>query len=172
MADPTTQRQQTFQSLLDRHANIVLKVANTYCWHPEDRRDLSQEIRTQLWRAFPAYDETRRFSTWMYRVALNVAISHVRRAIARRDHTTELLRDDLEVVDERGDADTQDARIALLQCFIHGLDPLNRALLLLYMEEHSYAEIAEVLGITTTNVATKINRLKQRLRTQIANADK
>jgi RNA polymerase sigma-70 factor (ECF subfamily) len=76
----TDSPQAKFEALLERHQKIVYKVANTYCRHAEDRRDLVREISTQLWRAFPRYDEGRSFSTWMYRIALNVAISFARRA--------------------------------------------------------------------------------------------
>jgi RNA polymerase sigma-70 factor (ECF subfamily) len=67
-----------FAALLDQHRGIVFKVANSYCRNPEDRQDLAQDIAAQLWRAFPRYDATRSFSTWMYRIALNVAISYKR----------------------------------------------------------------------------------------------
>lgn len=81
---------ETFADLLDRHRKIVFKVAYSYAWHPEDRDELSQEIALQVWRAFPRYDPSRKFSTWMYRIALNVGISLVRdyrekRAPERRD---------------------------------------------------------------------------------------
>ena len=89
----TDSPQARFQTLLDRHQKIVFKVANTYGPNYEDRRDLVQEISVQLWRAFPRYDPRRSFSTWMYRIALNVAISFARRAGHRK---TELLpKDDL-----------------------------------------------------------------------------
>ena len=104
----------------------------------------------------------------MYRIALNVAISHVRGAVVRRKHAADALTNDSG--DPGQDFAISDERVALLQRFIHGLDPLNRALLLLYMEERSQAEIADVLGISTTNVSTKINRLKQRIRAEVANA--
>ena len=154
--------QACFVALLDRHRGIVFKVAATYCAHPEDRRDLAQEISTQLWRAFPKYDATRSFSTWMYRIALNVAISSLRRGAPQRN-TQALDENWLESVAE-GPAPEPDDRILLLRRLIDQLDDLNRALLLLYLDEKTYREIAEVLGITETNVATKLNRLKQRIR--------
>ena len=73
---------QSFEQLLQQHQKIVYKVVNTYCWHNDDRADLAQEITVQLWRAFPSYDVQRNFSTWMYRIALNVAISSVRQGCA------------------------------------------------------------------------------------------
>lgn len=67
-----------FNALLQQHRGIVLKVATSYCWNPDDRAELAQDLTVQLWRAFPGYDAGRRFSTWMYRIALNVAISDLR----------------------------------------------------------------------------------------------
>ena len=79
MTSPTdTARRDGFQTLLQQHRGIVAKVAGTYAWHPDDRDDLMQEIATQLWRAWPGYDPQRPAATWMYRIALNVAISAVR----------------------------------------------------------------------------------------------
>lgn len=156
--------QDTFEGLLERHRKIVFKVANTYCRNAEDRRDLGQEIAVQLWRAFPAYDEARPFPTWMYRVALNVAISFARRAGYRDAHSAPLDEHVAEPVDTRATIDEPDPRVEALREFIETLDPLNRALMLLYLEDHSYLEIAEVLGLSQTNVATKISRLKQRIR--------
>jgi len=152
-----------FEALLATHARLLLKVAHTYCAHAEERRDLLQEMSAQLWRAFPTYDEARPFTTWMYRIALNVAISHVRRAAPRERHTAPLDAQVLERVPALP-AEEPDERVRTLRAFMERLEPLQRALLLLYLEERSYREIAEVLGITETNVATKLSRLKQRLR--------
>ena len=163
----TADRQDQFSELLEQHYGIVGKGVRTYCWHPDDGDELSQEIVTQLWRAFPSYDEARRFSTWMYRVALNVAISWVRRNSLRQQHMVSLGDDIHDVPDPTGSPNV-DERVAFLKAFINRLDPLNRALMLLYLEERSYLQIAEILGISETNVATKISRLKQRIRRQSA----
>ena len=163
--------QNRFQSLLDQHRKIVFKVANTYGRTPDDRSDLAQEISAQLWRAFPRYDAGRPFSTWMYRIALNVAISFARRSGLRRARTVAW--SEVEDRPDRlvGQVSELDDRVVELQRFIETLDDLNRALLLLYLDEQSYREIAEVLGISETNVATKISRLKQRIRNEFRNAD-
>jgi len=155
--------QARFQVLLEQNRGIVLKVAHTYCRHPEDRRDLVQEIAAQLWRAYPGYDETRSFSTWMYRIALNVAILHLRGAGYRDRHVSSLDDDALAAIPDPAPHEPDD-RIRTLYGVIDRLDDLNRALMLLYLEDRSYREIAEVLGISETNVATKVNRLKQRIR--------
>jgi RNA polymerase sigma-70 factor, ECF subfamily len=163
----TDSPQARFQALLERHEKIVFKVANIYCRHAEDRRDLVQEIAAQLWRAFPRYDERRSFSTWMYRIALNVAISFARRAGHRKMQSLSLNESIAGPSIGSAAAEELEDQVAALRRFIDLLGDLDRALLLLYLEEHSYREIAEVLGITETNVATKINRLKQRIRKDV-----
>ena len=156
-----------FAELLERHRGIVFKVAATYCRNPADREDVAQEIVTQLWRAFPKFDATRPFSTWMYRIALNVAISFVRTNSARERHTV-ALDETHDVEDSSAGPAEEDERTRLLYAFIDRLDALNRALLLLYLDDNSYRDIAAILGITETNVATKISRLKQRFAREIA----
>jgi len=158
---PEALRQQ-FVELLERHSGMVFKVANTYARGAGDRDDLAQEIAVHLWRAYPSYDQTRPFSTWLYRIALNVAISHLR-SDGPRQRRTVPFDPDLHDLPDPHQEGVADEPAALLSQFIATLDPLNRALLLLYLEERSYREIAEILGISATNVATKINRLKERV---------
>ncbi|PWK92087.1 RNA polymerase sigma factor [Fulvimonas soli] len=165
-ADP-----QRFQTLLRAHERIVFKVAALYAAHAEDRRDLAQEIGLQAWRSFARYDERRaKFSTWLYRVALNVAISQLRKSDGAQGGRLEPL--EQHHLDGIGGEPVPepDERLAALYAFIGRLDALNRALILLYLEDKSHAEIAEILGISTTNVATKIGRIKQTLRGQMAGA--
>ena len=156
-------RRERFGELLEQHRKIVFKVANTYARLADDRADLAQEISAQLWRAFPGYDEARSFSTWMYRIALNVAISHLRNAERRNIQTLPLDESAHEAAVVVGIAEP-DERVRAFEVFMVQLDPLNRALLLLVLEERSYREIAEILGLSETNVATRISRLKQRIR--------
>src|SRR5262245_13166007 len=163
----TTMDQQSparFAELLESNRRLVFKVANTYCRNPADRDDLVQEIVIQTWRAFPRYDASRKFSTWLYRIALNVAISFVRSSAVRGQLTVPLVETHYDVSGPPTGPYDSDHQIRLLYDFIDQLDELNRALVLLYLDEYSYRDIAEILGITETNVATKINRLKQRLR--------
>ena len=166
MATIATAARAQFHDLLERHRKIVFKVANTYCRNPHDRADLAQEIAAQCWRAFPGYDAQRSFSTWMYRIALNVAISFVRNTQHRDKHSVAL---DEELHDVATDSEAEsDERVRELYRFIDQLDALNRALLLLYLEDRSHREMADILGISETNVATKISRLKQRIRADMA----
>ena len=163
----TSGNQTDFEALLESHRRIVFKTVNTYCWRTEDREDLGQEISAQLWRAWPKYDATRPFSTWMYRIALNVAISFVRREVQHRRVFTAFeqgLHDTCSPSPTHPEATESMER---LRRFIAAEPPFERALLLLYLEDKPQKEIAEILGITPTNVSTKISRLKQRIRTEI-----
>lgn len=154
-------RKRRFLDLLETHRKIVFKVTHTYCRKPQDQDELSQEIISHLWRAFPSFDPSRSFSTWMYRIALNVAISFLRTQTRWRMVSLDPEKHDL--AESRGNEPEKEETIRELYQFIDQLDPLHRGLLILYLEEHSYREIAEILGITETNVATKINRLKTRM---------
>ncbi|TQM12988.1 RNA polymerase sigma-70 factor (ECF subfamily) [Pseudoxanthomonas sp. 3HH-4] len=155
-----------FQAQLLAHRGIVAKVAGTYAWHPDDRDDLMQDIATQLWRAWPGYDSARPFATWMYRIALNVAISHVR-GRTRAPSPEAWHEDHHDLADPHAHDHEAHEQVDLLYRFIQAQPPLDRALLLLYLEDRSHREMADVLGLSETNVATKISRLKQRLRNEL-----
>jgi RNA polymerase sigma factor (sigma-70 family) len=152
----TRELQSVFLNSLGAHKAVLYKVANAYCQRIEDRADLIQDIIAELWRAFPRFDESRAmFSTWMYKVAVNVAISAQRRDHVRvRDALTlESLAEDLIAIDNElasGDDD---------------MHALRRALILFYLEGFSHDEIAELTGLSATNVATKIHRIKSQLQT-------
>lgn len=161
--------QERFARLLEEHAGILQKTSRAYAFGEPDRDDLSQEIAVALWRSFPHYDDRLPFSTWMYRVALNVAISFARRQTVRRRHGA-----DPELVEEApdpGGGAARDRELQLLDRFLAGLGELDRALMLLYLDGRRHGAIAEVLGISESNVGTRIGRLKERLRRELdANA--
>jgi len=159
---PSQPSQAQFVALLGEHRRLLYKVARAYGRTGADREDLLQEMAVQAWKSFPRYDAGLRFSTWLYRVALNVAISFQRRETTRGRHVEPEGARPLEVA---GQPDVEPAEdVALLYQFIDRLDSLNRALMLMYLDGQSHAEIAEVLGISAGNVATRVGRLKQRLR--------
>ena len=160
----TVDEKEIFLRLVDQHRGIIRKVAASYANGLADQHDLSQEIMLQLWKAYPRYSPERPFSTWMYRIALNVGISFLRRNTTPARQTVALDELDREPVDESSGSPELDERVALLQRIIATLEPLNRAVLLLYLDDHSYRDMAAILGITETNVATKLSRLKERLR--------
>ncbi|NYZ62767.1 RNA polymerase sigma factor [Luteimonas deserti] len=157
----------TFARLLREHQGIVATVAASYCRDPHDRADLAQEIAAQLWRAWPNYDPARRFSTWMYRIALNVAISAVRSAALRQRHAVPFDERLHDVADPAPRDPQAEQQIRALHAFIQAQAPLDRALLLLYLDDRSHREMAEILGLSETNIATKISRLRQRIRHEL-----
>jgi RNA polymerase sigma-70 factor (ECF subfamily) len=162
-----TEKDEEFRGVLERHKRILYKVANAYCRNPTDREDLTQEIVIQLWRSFPSFDSRVAFSTWMYRVALNVAISFYRRDSARSRRELPVTEVMLQAPDP---AAAHSPEIDDLHAYIATLDEWTKALVLLYLDGHTHAEIAHILGITETNVSTKISRIKQTMRRQLAKA--
>jgi RNA polymerase sigma-70 factor, ECF subfamily len=156
-----------FVELIERHRGVVFKVAGSYAWQADDRDELAQEITAQLWRAFPGYDEAYAFSTWMYRIALNVAMSHVRSRVRHNAHHVPFDALVHDVADPGTDDPESSARLLALQRVIAEQPPLDRALLLLVLDGCAHREIAEVLGLTETHVATKVHRLRQRLRARV-----
>lgn len=153
--------QAAFAAMLDGCEQIVRKVARTYCWDAELRRDLTQEILLELWRSWPRYDAGRPAGSWVYRIALNVAIDYVR-STTRRGPTVEL---DAEIVDQAC-LDEQVGDAIALERVIRGAEPFERAILLLFLDGHSQAQIAEIVGTTDTNVSTRLHRLKAKIGAQ------
>lgn len=157
----------SFEARLQAHAGIVRKVAGSYARTAADRADLMQDIVAALWQAWPRYDRQRPFSTWMYRVALNVAVSRVR-VESRRNRHHVAFDADMHDVGSNGHDHEGEQSLALLDKAMDSLDAMNRALLMLHLDDRSHREIAEVLGISESNVATRLSRLKERLRKSLA----
>lgn len=159
----------TFINVLEDHKKIIYKVCNAYCKNADDRQDLIQEVIIQLWRSFERYNDQFKLSTWIYRIALNVSISFYRKESKRLNRTDRLDNYIIDVADLNLEEENKNENLRLLQQFINELDELNRALMILYLDDNSYSEIAEILGISETNVATKINRVKQKLKQRFSN---
>ncbi len=153
-----------FELIIEQNKGILYKVANAYCKNPDDRKDLVQEMIIQLWGAFRTFNNLSKVSTWIYRVALNVAISYYRRDLKRKNLNVSLSDSLIEITPEHDQPEKTDEQIDQLQKFITELTDLDRALILLYLEEKSQKEIAEILGLTEANVSTKVGRIKEKLR--------
>ncbi|WP_423819645.1 sigma-70 family RNA polymerase sigma factor [Salinimicrobium sp. TIG7-5_MAKvit] len=152
-----------FLDVIENNKGILYKVANSYCRNIEDRKDLVQEIILQLWKSYDNYNEAFKYSTWMYRISLNVAISFYRKENSRKRISNPLTTDilnfsDIEISEEK------ETDLGILNQIISELNDLNKAVMLLYLEEKNYKEISEIIGITETNVATKIGRIKSKLK--------
>ena len=161
-------RQDRFLGLLEEHRKILFKVAGSYARGALDRQDLVQEMVVQLWRSFDRYDAALPFATWMYRIALNVAISWFRAETRNARTFMPAGEAILEIVAAPAESTELEDGLRILWQAIDGLDALDRALVVLYLDGQSHAVIAEVLGISQTNVGTKINRIKARLRRDVS----
>lgn len=160
----TTKQEREFSKILETHKKLIFKIANAYCTDTEDRKDLAQEIVLQLWRAFPKYNPKFAITTWMYRIALNVSISYYRQKTRRTIKTISDNEYILEIAETTSFEDPKNEQLKQLHQFIGELKELDKALILLYLEGNKQAVIATILGISKTNVATKIGRIKTQLK--------
>lgn len=159
----TTGPADEFLEVIEAHKGILYKIARLYCKEADDRDDLVQEMIIQLWKSFSRYDSQYKYSTWIYRICLNVAISFYRKESNRKEmahpYTEAILHfRGADPLEDRGE------EIHQLYRFISELREMDKALILLYLDEKSYKEIAEIIGLTETNVATKLNRIKAQLK--------
>ena len=162
-----TTNKETFLRLLEEHKGIIIKICNAYCQARDDKEDLSQEIVYNLWKAFANYIPDHKFSTWLYRVALNVAISYYRKEKRSLQYTP--YDENLIVFSEEGTNAVLEGNLLLLQQFIFELKEIDKSIMLLYLDDKNYRDIADITGISETNVATKISRIKTNLKAKFSN---
>jgi RNA polymerase sigma factor (sigma-70 family) len=158
-----------FIEMINKHRGILFKVSNLYCHQEEDKKDLFQEMVLQLWRSYPGFKNDSQSSTWMYRVALNTAISNFRKE-SRKPGRRSILEADFEIPDF-SDLPQQNENLTLLKLAINQLTQIEKAIIILYLEEKSYEEISEIIGISKSNVGVKINRIKVKLEKIIKASD-
>jgi len=149
---------QQFLELIHRHQSIIHKVCFIYAKKSSDREDLQQEIILQLWKSYPSFKGDAAFSTWMYRVALNTAINQTRRPGLVVDSTSTP-----DVPYDPADSYHLSEEIQILYRAISRLRKIEKAVILLWLEERSYEEIAASIGITVKNVSVKLVRTKEKL---------
>ena len=163
-----TEQANAFLEVIEAHKGILYKIARLYCREVDDRDDLVQEMIIQLWKSFDRYDPKYKYSTWIYRICLNVAISSYRRESSRKE-ISQPLTDAIIHFNGMDPVSDREEDIHQLYRFISALRELDKALMLLYLDEKSYKEIAEIMGLTETNVATKLNRIKAQLKQNFLN---
>ncbi|HKK58117.1 MAG TPA: RNA polymerase sigma factor [Salinivirga sp.] len=160
------EQQHFFERIIEQHKGILLKVALTYCSDAVDRQDLRQEMMIQIWQSIHKYNDQYKISTWLYRISLNVAISFYRKSSTTAKKYTELTGRLTEaLVEEKSENERQ---LNLLEQFISELKEIDKALMILYLEDKSHAEIAEILGMSVSNVGTKIGRVKDKLKARFS----
>jgi RNA polymerase sigma factor (sigma-70 family) len=162
--DKTTQNS-LFETIITEHKGIFFKVAKTYCKDEDDRKDLLQEMMIQVWASLPSYNKEFKLTTWLYRVVLNVAISFYRKYVNIQNHHQVI---DFTVQDFTDTSESMDnPNLVLLEKFISDLNDLDKALIILYLEDRSHAEISEIVGISISNVSTKVLRIKEKIKQKI-----
>ena len=156
------QLENKFVKDLQQNQGIIHKICRAYTTNDAAHKDLFQEISIQLFKAYPKFRGDSKFSTWMYRVALNTAISLYRKS-KRKVQTSELF-DNLKELEYKAYDDTKDQQLALLYKAIQSLNDIEKALCLMYLDEKPYTEIALTLGISEVNARVKMNRAKTKLK--------
>lgn len=155
-----------FVTNLEMHQNIVHKICRIYTNDQETHNDLFQEVTIQLWNAYPKFRGDSKFSTWMYRVALNTAITLYRKS-KRTIKTQDIDEISYKIKAQEYD-DEQEKQLKLMYSAVKELNDIDKALVFLYLEDQSYREIAETLGITEINARVKMNRIKTKLKSIIS----
>ena len=154
-----------FMTWLGEHGSSVMKVARAYTLASDECQDLAQEILLQAWRSLPNFEGKANAATWFYRVALQTAMNWQRKDKPRRSRQQPLLEVQTVVTESCGSGEQAQQRETVEQLYnaIHQLPKTDAALVLLYLDELSYREMADVLGISESNVGVKLNRAKKAL---------
>lgn len=157
-----------FIQLVKDNRKLIYKVCHAYCSDEEKRRDLEQEILLQTWKSIDKYNGRVKITTWMYKIALNTAIRCYRDDCKHSKNRTNIDASIISLPDFENSTETKE-QVNLLYAFIETLKEMDKALMLLYLDDHKYKEIADILGISESNVATKISRIKTQLKEHFKN---
>ncbi|MFD0797638.1 RNA polymerase sigma factor [Maribacter chungangensis] len=153
-----------FTRLIQEHQGLLMKVASIYTNTATDREDLFQEIVYQLWKCFDSFKGESKITTWMYRVGMNTAITHLKKSKKQASLSSWYV--EMPAATDKEDA-LYEERLALVHTYIQTLNALEKGLMLLVLEGKSYGEIAEITGLTSSNVGTRISRIKNKMKSNI-----
>ncbi len=148
--------------IIRENQGIIYKVCNIYCDLEEDRNDLFQEIVAQLWKSYPTFRNESKVTTWMYRVGLNTAITTFKKS-KRRPDRNQLSNENFQLPDDGYENETEE-QIKVLHRAVAHLTGIEKSIILLFLENKKYEEIAEITGITQNYVRVKMNRIKKKLK--------
>jgi RNA polymerase sigma-70 factor (ECF subfamily) len=157
--DQQNKMKEKFLNLVEMHQGIIHKILSIYTYDTEDRKDLLQEIMLQLWKSFPSFREKSAFSTWMYKVVLNTALLHKRKKMKEKYSVDSLIENRAMQMG----TSKNDISISLYMA-IDQLGPVDKAIALLYLEQKSYQEIENILGMKKNNIGVRISRIKDKLK--------
>ena len=157
-------KKDAFITAIKENQSLIYKIASIYTKSIEDRNDLAQEISYQLWKSFDTFNQKSSLKTWMYRVAMNVAIHHLK--IAKRKILTVPMDEQFLYFHEVDNSEIEE-KWEIFKQHIDNLNLLDKGIVILYLENKSHEEIAQIIGISTSNVGTKLSRIKEKLKQQI-----
>lgn len=149
-----------FIEMVKAHSPLIYKVCNAYATEHYEMNDLYQDILLNLWKGYPKFRGESRLSTWIYQVSFHTAVSSLRKEIKQQSHVHITLEMENILASDDGNSD----QVKEMYGLIRRLDKYDRAVILLWLDDLSYQEISEILGISKSNVATKINRVKNKLK--------
>jgi RNA polymerase sigma-70 factor (ECF subfamily) len=153
-------REKTFLELIEKHKGMIHKVSKVYMEDPEDRQDLFQEILLQLWKSFDSFKGESQFSTWMYRVSLNTAITFLKKEKRKVDN--QALTPNLDRAYEEHNPE-KESQLEHFYRAVNSLNAIEKALIFLFLEDLPHRDIAQNLGISEVNARVKLNRTKEKL---------
>ncbi len=162
-------KEEAFVQIIKQHEGLIFKITTIYTDNADDQKDLYQDIVYQLWKSFDNFREEAKISTWMYRVALNTALTRIRK---KKRHGNQVSIDKV-ILQQTEQYDMGfEERLKQVYASIHQLNELEKGLILLLLEGKNYGEISEITGLTTTNVGTRISRIKQKLKSLVTKTER
>jgi RNA polymerase sigma-70 factor (ECF subfamily) len=154
-----------FLDTIKENERAILKLVRIYADQHEDQKDLYQEIIYQLWKSFHSFQGNSKISTWIYKVALNTSLAHIN---FKNKHSKTISIQDIGLQFEENNDTQLEEKITEMYQHIKQLNEIDKAIVFLFLEGKSYDEIADIMGFTTTNIGTRLNRIKMKLKNQIA----
>jgi RNA polymerase sigma-70 factor (ECF subfamily) len=157
-------KEEAFVKIIKQNEGVIFKITTIYTENADDQKDLYQDIVYQLWKSFDSFRDEAKISTWMYRVAMNTALTRIRK---KKRHGNRVSMDRV-VLQQTEQYDSGfEERLKQVYASIHQLNELEKGLILLLLEGKNYGEIAEITGLTPSNVGTRISRIKQNLKSKV-----
>ena len=157
-----------FIQQITTHQNIIHKICHFYCYNTNDKRDLYQEIMLQLWKSFPSFQGRSALATWIYRVALNTAISQK----VKKQDFVDIESQQLLILNDQAEKLEQEEELRILYTAISKLNKLEKAVILLWLDDNSYEEIAKIMGLSVKNISVKLVRIRKKLSEIIRDIEK
>ncbi|MGB5370223.1 MAG: sigma-70 family RNA polymerase sigma factor [Flavobacteriaceae bacterium] len=157
-------KEEAFVEMIKQNEGVIFKITTIYADNADDQKDLYQDIVYQLWKSFDSFREEAKISTWMYRVAMNTALTRIRK---KKRQGNQVSIDKVVLQQTAQDDSGFEERLKQVYASIHQLNALEKGLILLLLEGKNYAEISEITGLTPSNVGTRLSRIKQKLKSKI-----